>query len=130
MLRYRLRCVLLLVVVFGFISCAPRQTTVTGEPITVSPKIKSLRAYNEALDTFNSLVRNYNLQFKLQTDNAVKVKWVKEINPKIEIVNTALDTWGDTIAGTPDSYTKEKLYMDAYKILWSLLLSQGVIEIK
>jgi len=104
---------ILLVVVFLLTGCAMFQ-----------PQTNQDR-YDEALASWNSIVKEYRMQYAMQTP-ATKGKWDKTFTIPLYEAGTALGIWYDTI----DDYTKEQAFFILKNQAVRLLFQYNIIEIK
>jgi len=106
--------ILMVLLIFFFSACAG---------MTVKKDASPSEKYLAALTEFNSVVKDYNYQYRLQTP-AVQADWKKEIDPWIKKCSIALDAW--SVAVSEKASTQDKI--DAFEEVKTMLMKVLIVE--
>jgi len=85
--------------------------------------------YAQALETFNSNVRVY-LNTRSTVSKGTQDKWKAEVEPLIDKVKEALDTWGLALDGGISTSIAKAEYDKLFTQFLAILLKFKIVEIK
>ena len=85
------------------------------------------KTYAQALTVFNDASEAYVAALMLQTPE-VKAQWKRDINPKLDAVDEALDLWWFTIGTGIEDIAKFN-YLELWRELFPMLFQLGIIEV-
>ena len=86
------------------------------------------KTYAQALTIYNDANEAYVAALMLQTPE-VKAQWKRDINPKLDAADVALDAWWAAI-GTDSENDAQFSYLQLWNKLFPMLFSLGIIEVE
>ncbi|MBU0846757.1 hypothetical protein KKH23_06160 [Patescibacteria group bacterium] len=116
--------ILILLLCSSFIGCG-----LFGRLDNISAEAKPYAVYQKSLEVFNNNLSTY-IDTRAMVGPETQAKWKIEIEPTIDKVSDALDTWGLALAGGLSDAIAKAEYDKLYTQLLALLLKYKIVEVK